>query len=138
MEAHSREVSSRHSQLPEPFRNGAGVIQNLVDKGPFEGVAIIESRAGSVRSNHYHRTDWHYLYLVSGQMLYWERDVGATELPEPLVVRAGQMVFTPPLREHACKFLADTTMVSISRLGRDHEAHEADLVRLETPMVVEG
>src|SRR6185312_6954942 len=80
--------------LPDNFVNDAGVIQNLMN-APVGGVALITSKKGSERSNHYHLEDNHYLYVVSGSMEYYERGLDEVFTGKPLVVTAGQMVFTP-------------------------------------------
>ncbi len=116
--------------LDAPFIDKRGVIQNLL-LIPINSVAIITSKAGTVRSNHYHKTDWHYLYIISGSMNYYERDVEGSGDVDPLLVTAGQMVFTPPMQVHKTEFLEDTVMVSFAKNIRDHEHHEQDLVRVE-------
>lgn len=123
--------------LDTPFVDERGSIQNLVLK-PVTSVAVITSRRGTVRANHYHKTDWHYAYVVSGKILYFERDVGSSEMPVPRTFGAGKMFFTPPMREHAMVFAEDTTFVTMAKNVRSHESHEADLVRVEfvTPATV--
>ena len=116
--------------LPGAFENDAGWIANLLLK-PVRSVAAIRSRAGSVRANHYHRTDWHYAYVVSGRVLYFERAVGAKEIPRPLAYHPGDMFFTPPGREHAMLFPESTLILTFAKNVRSHEEHEADLVRVE-------
>ena len=116
--------------LPPMFINAAGSIQNLLEK-PCGGVAVIRSKAGSIRSQHYHLTDSHYLYVLSGCMHYYQREIGEKSVPAPIVVKAGEMVYTPPLVEHATLFPEDTVLVSMSKHARTHEAHEADLVRVK-------
>lgn len=115
--------------LPAAFANQAGTIQNLVER-ECGGVARIRSVAGSRRSSHYHKTDWHYLYIESGKMRYRERPVGSETVME-FTVGPGQMVYTPPMVEHWTDFTEETVMISISRLSREHDAHEADLVRVD-------
>jgi dTDP-4-dehydrorhamnose 3,5-epimerase-like enzyme len=124
--------------LDDPFVNEAGTIQNLVLK-PVGGMAVIRSKAGSLRSNHYHKTDWHYIYVVSGRLLYYEREVGSDRKPEPQEFGPDEMFFTPPMMEHCVAFLEDTVIVTGSRNPRFHEGHEADLVRVHfvTPEDVE-
>lgn len=120
--------------LPPFFKDGRGIIQNLVELPKGEGacgVAIITSRARTTRSNHYHLTDSHWLYVLSGEMHYYERPVGAAEYPPPLVCKAGSLVYTGPMLEHRTYFPADTVLVSISRNARDAESHEEDVVRTE-------
>lgn len=116
--------------LPSRFANGAGTIQNLTDGLESCFASVIESDRKSIRSNHYHQKDWHFLYVACGEMLYYERPVGAGHTPEPLYVGKGQLVFTGPGVEHATVFLADTILVSLSRYPRDAASHESDVVRV--------
>ncbi len=111
-------------------RSDQGHIVNLRE-GVCGGVSIIESNAGAVRSNHYHKEDSHTLYVVSGALLYFERPIGSFQIDEPLIVLPGQMFFTPPLREHSIVFLYQTTMISVSARTRDHASHESDVVRVD-------
>lgn len=116
--------------LPEPIIDQRGSIQTLVEGG-FSVAQIITSKAGTVRSNHYHRTDWHYLYVLSGSMRYFHRPAGSTGTPTSVVVQAGQMVYTPPLVEHATEFLEDTVLLNLAAGARDQASYESDLVRIE-------
>lgn len=130
-------------ELPEPFVDERGSIQNVLSVvrtarklGPGEtggtigNVALIRSPRGAIRSNHYHKEDWHFLYMVSGRMLYFVRDVGMKSFPPGELVDEGQMVFTPVCREHAVLFLSDSVLLSMARDAQTHEKHEADVVRV--------
>jgi len=64
----------------EPFINTSGSISNLCWI-PVASVSAIGSVAGSVRSNHYHQTDWHFIYVTDGLMYYYWR--GANSLATP-------------------------------------------------------
>lgn len=129
--------------LDEPFRNANGSILNL-GFGAFGGTALIGSAAGSVRSNHYHKTDWHFLYVLRGSVHYYYRpaDVKDTDgkKPEPsvMIFREGEMFFTPPMMEHAVYSPSATEMISVSKNARRHVDHEADLVRVELLSVEDG
>ena len=117
--------------LDPPFEDARGTIQNLL-LTPITSVAIITSKAGSVRSNHWHRTDWHYLYVMSGSMEYYERDLNQDGSQiQPTIVKAGEMVFTGPLKVHKTVFLEDTVLLSFAKNIRDHQHHEEDVVRVE-------
>jgi dTDP-4-dehydrorhamnose 3,5-epimerase-like enzyme len=116
--------------LDMPFEDKRGKIQNLILR-PVTSVAVIESVAGTVRANHYHKTDWHYAYIVKGKIIYFEREVGSKVKPLPQIFTAGQMFFTPPMREHSMVFAEDTTFVTMAKNIRSHESHESDLVRVE-------
>jgi quercetin dioxygenase-like cupin family protein len=118
------------------FVNPKGWIKNLVlhDGQPetsIGGVELIRTLKGEVRANHWHRKDWHYLYVLEGSIQYdeWPSEWGVDGY-ESVTVPEGCMVFTPPLVGHRVTALEDTVMISVSHLPRDHETHEQDVVRL--------
>ena len=104
-------------------------IQPLVER-MMRSAQLIASTKGSVRGNHYHKTDRHDCYLVSGSLEYYERPVGSKEPGKKTLVKAGQMFFSPPLVEHAMKFLEDSVWLTLSRNPRDQDAYEKDVVRV--------
>lgn len=115
--------------LGDVFKDDRGQIQNLI-LNPITSVARIFSKKGSVRANHYHKTDWHYAFVESGSILYFERSIGSNELPTPQKFSTGQMFFTGPQVEHAMLFTEDTVFYTFARNVRSHDSHEADLVRV--------
>lgn len=106
-----------------------GAIQSLVNF-PMKNLSLISSRKGTVRSNHYHVTDWHYMYVMSGSFEYYYRPTGNDEDPKMVVVQQGEMIFTPPMEDHATVFLEDSVLLVMSRNPRDQEAYEADVRRV--------
>jgi len=124
----------RIKTIAPSFCNSAGVIMNVLElteaESGIHGVSFIHCVPGAERSNHFHKTDSHWLYVLSGEMHYQERPIGSGAYPEPLVLRAGQMIFTPPLVEHRTTFPCETMLLSLSRFARDAESHERDLVRV--------
>ncbi len=117
-------------KLEKPFIDSRGVIQPLVDE-MMKSAVMIESKKGSLRANHYHKTDWHYCYVVSGCIEYYHRPTGSEEEPECILVKTGEMVFTPPMVDHGMKFPEDTTFLTLSRNPRDQASYEADVVRVD-------
>lgn len=117
-------------RLEKPFVDVRGLIQPLVDID-MKSAVLIESKKGSLRANHYHLSDWHYCYLLDGRMEYFHRPTGSSETPEMLMVEAGQMVFTPPMVDHAMRFPKDCTFLTLSRNPRDQASYEADVRRVE-------
>ena len=116
--------------LDPAHKDDRGAIQPLVERF-MRSACLITSKKGAVRANHYHKTDWHYCYIVSGSLEYYERPVGSKEKPKPLLVKGGQMIFTPPWAEHAMRFLEDSVWVTLSRNPRDQESYEKDVVRVQ-------
>ena len=132
------EDSSQDKNLPEkeiielenPFIDQRGEIQPLVDK-IMKSAVMIHSKAGSMRANHYHKTDWHYCYVISGEIEYYYRKTNSLETKKQINVKKGQMVFTPPMVDHAMVFNVDTTFLTLSRNFRDQKTYESDVVRIE-------
>jgi len=116
-------------ELEQPHADARGAIQCLVNL-PMKNASLITSVKGSVRSNHYHRTDWHYMYTLSGSYDYYFRPTGSNAPLEKVHVGKGQLIFTPPMEDHATVFLEDTVLLVMSRNPRDQEAYEADVVRV--------
>lgn len=112
------------------FIDHRGQIGNLLHT-PISSVARIVSAKGTVRANHYHKTDWHYTFVESGRVLYFEREIGSVRIAAPSEFTPGQMFFTPPMKEHAMLFAEDTVLYTFARNTRTHENHEADVVRVE-------
>lgn len=106
-----------------------GSIQSIVNF-PMKNLSLISSKKGSVRSNHYHVTDWHYMYVLRGSFDYYYRPTGANQQPLVIRVDAGEMIFTPPMEDHATVFLDDTEMLVVSRNPRDQESYESDVRRV--------
>lgn len=107
-----------------------GKIWNLAQCA-MNSASMLTSRGGSVRANHYHKTDWHFTFVTKGRVLYFERPVGSKEIEEPRVFTAGDSFYTPPMREHAMLFTEESTIFTVSRNKRTHEQHESDVVRVD-------
>ena len=116
-------------ELPPANVDARGSIQSIVNF-PMKNLSIISSRKGSVRSNHYHVTDWHYMYVMKGSFDYYYRPTGSDFPPSVTRVGEGEMIFTPPMEDHATVFLDDTEMLVVSRNPRDQESYESDVRRV--------
>ena len=121
--------SSVRVPLDDFFKDDRGEILNIL-LSPITSVARITSIAGSVRANHYHKTDWHYAFVEIGQILYFERPIGSKDIPDPIIFNPGQMFFTRTNIEHAMLFSKDTIFYTFARNMRNHENHESDLSRV--------
>ena len=111
-----------------------GAISNLFE-GRIEHIALITSKKGSVRANHYHKEDHQYIYLVSGAYESHSCDVRHPDKKEVLHVRPGDIVYTPPLTAHAQKFTEDSVFLAISTRQREQGKYEQDTLAFQ---VIEG
>jgi quercetin dioxygenase-like cupin family protein len=116
--------------LDHAHTDARGSIQSIVNL-PMKNVSLITSAKGTVRSNHYHRTDWHYIYILSGSCDYYYRPTGSTEPLKVVRCEKGDLIWTPPMEDHATVFLEDTAFLALSRNPRDQASYEADVVRIE-------
>ena len=116
--------------LADPFVDARGAIQPLVDED-MKSCVLISSKKGTVRANHYHKTDWHYCYVLEGRIEYYHRPTGSNAPPEKVMVKTGQMFFTPPMVDHSMVFPEDTVFITWGRNSRLQEVYEADVVRID-------
>lgn len=116
-------------KLEPPHEDERGSIQSLVNF-PMKNLSLISSKKGAVRSNHYHLTDWHYMYVLFGSFNYFYRPTNSDEKLRCVKVEAGEMIFTPPMEDHATVFLEDCDLLAISRNPRDQLAYEEDVRRV--------
>lgn len=106
-----------------------GAIQPLVNL-PMKNVSLITSAKGTIRSNHYHKTDWHFLYILEGCVDYYYRRTGSGKEPKVVRAKKGDMIFTPPMEDHATVAIEDSSFLALSRNPRDQEYYEADVERI--------
>ena len=119
--------------LIQSFQDDRGIIKGLVsfDKPKIQSALIIESNKGAIRANHYHKNDWHYCYVISGSIEYYERPVGNNSDPTLTVIKTGEMFYTGPMVEHAMVFPEDTVFLTLAGGIRSHKDYESDLVRVK-------
>lgn len=108
-----------------------GVIEKLAE-GNFQSVLRITSKAGTVRANHYHKRDSHLCYLTKGTIEYVWRDALDEQAPlERIVIKPGQLFYSPPMVAHAMVFLEDSEFYCFTTSPRHtQEEYEEDLVRV--------
>ena len=73
-------------ELPDSFKDNRGEIQTLLNKHN-GSVVVISTVSGVERANHYHKEDYHYCYVVSGSIIYFERPAGSNERPKNMCLK---------------------------------------------------
>lgn len=108
-----------------------GFIQNLLFH-PVQSIALIRSRKGTVRSNHYHKKNGHFLYVIRGEMKYYERDLNdETGAKSTIItVKKGEMIWTAPNKVHKTVFTKNTLLLSLT-LNTSQADQEMDTIREE-------
>jgi len=113
--------------LDPPFVDDRGTIQNLW-LGQSGSVTYIESKKGAVRARHKHSFDYHASHMITGSVLYTEKDDDGKILHSK-EYKAGEMFFSRPKVWHEMVFLEDSKMITINNLVKNHENYEKDVVR---------
>lgn len=113
------------------FLDKRGGITRIYDQiTKIRSVLLITSKKGTVRSNHYHKKDTHWIYVLSGKMEYYERPVKGGKIKK-IVMSPGDMVYTPSMMIHAVKFLKDSVLIALSTKARNQKDYEKDTVRFK-------
>ncbi|MBU3759953.1 MAG: cupin domain-containing protein [Candidatus Omnitrophica bacterium] len=116
------------------FVDARGEIHNLFE-GHLGHVAMITSKTGTVRANHYHKRDHQFIYLVSGAFESHSVDTRDTSKRQVLHVKPGDIVETPAFIAHAQKFTEDSVFLAFTTLERESGKYEEDTIAYQ---VVEG
>ena len=102
-----------------------GSLISIVDE-KINNISIITSFSNSIRSNHFHKKDWHYMYVLEGAMEYFFVNKNKIFY---IKLNKGDLVFTPPGELHATYFPIKTVLVVASKNKRDQNTYEKDTVR---------
>lgn len=102
-----------------------GSILSIVDE-KVKNVSIITCHPNTIRSNHWHKKDWHYMYVLEGLMEYFFVSKNKVFF---MKIKKGDNVFTPPNELHATYFPVKTVLLVSSKNPRDKKTYERDTVR---------
>jgi len=120
-------------QIAPEFVDGRGEIFKLLDDGKtiIKSVLLITCTKGAIRANHYHKKDTHWVYLLSGSMEYTEAAIDGKGYKESVIVKKGDLVFTPSNVAHAMRFLEESVFLTLSTESRHQDAYENDTIRVK-------
>lgn len=93
-------------------------------------VSIIICNKNSIRSNHYHIKDWHYMFVLEGKINYFYKKNQNSNKVFYRVVKKNQNIFTPPKEIHATHFPVKTTLLVCSKNKRNQKIYEIDTKRV--------
>ena len=116
--------------LDNSHSDSRGVIQSIVNKKS-SNVSIITSKKLTIRSNHYHMTDSHYMYTIAGEYYYFYKTLNSNETLKRVKISKGMLIYTPPLELHVTIFMENTELLVISKNFRDQNTYENDTKRVE-------
>jgi dTDP-4-dehydrorhamnose 3,5-epimerase-like enzyme len=116
-------------KIKPAFEDERGAISNVLEE-PICHVAIISSKKGSIRANHYHPNQIQYEYLVNGSYESHSKDLKEENAEvEKHVIVAGDLVITPPMIAHAMRFTEDSVMLNLTTGQREKENFEKHTIK---------
>lgn len=115
---------------PEFWDKRGGITRFYDQKTNIKSVLLITSKKGTVRSNHYHKKDTHWIYVLSGKMEYYEKQVKGGRIKKT-ILEPRDMIYTPSMMIHAVKFLKDSVLITLSTRARNQKDYEKDTVRFK-------
>ena len=121
------EISTLYKNVIRDSDN-RGSILSIVDTS-VSNVSIISCNAGSIRSNHYHKKDFHFMYILKGEINYFYKNLNDGNVNYINILK-GDTIFTPCLEIHATHFPLDTKLIVSSGFPRDQKTYEEDTVRV--------
>jgi len=115
------------------FEDERGQILDILEDEIIDSVTLISSKKGAIRGNHYHKESVQYTFVLKGRLKL------VTEMPgeeiRTTVIRAGDLVFTPPMEKHALVAEEDSEFLVLTRGPRGGENYEKDTYRLAKSLV---
>lgn len=106
-------------KIESAFEDKRGAISNILEE-PITHVAVITSKKGAIRANHYHPDQMQYEYLVSGKYESYSKDLNKKDAKvEKQIIEPGSLVITPPMIAHAWRVLEDSVMLNLTTGRRD-------------------
>lgn len=115
------------------FTDERGEISHILDDETLITSALfITCKKGAIRANHYHKKDTHYSYMIKGKMEYTYQDMSdKNSKKKTVIVKAGEVVQTPPMTKHAMKFLVPSVFIALTTEPRDQKNYEKDTMRVK-------
>ena len=111
------------------IKDRRGSLQNII-KGNFSSCIEIFSKKGSIRSNHYHKKDSHFIYIIKGEILWAYKKLQKNSKLVIKKLKKGSLFYTPPLEEHLAYFIKDSHIMAFSPRTGKKIFYEIDTIRV--------
>ena len=94
------------------FRDKRGWLKKILD-GNFSSCIEVYSKKGTIRANHYHKKDKHFIYIISGEILYFRKDLKKNAKTKVTLMKKNDLFFTPMMQEHMAYFTKNTHFLAL-------------------------
>lgn len=114
--------------------DGRGTITQLLNRSTHKIISalLITCKKNSVRANHYHKKDCHYVFMLRGRMEYYYRNLTIPNAKKRMIlVKKGQVIYTPAMFAHSMKFIENSIFLALSTEKRNQKNYESDTVKIK-------
>lgn len=130
----TKNMAIKVKHLKPEFVDVRGAITRLINepKINIKAVLLLTHKKGTVRGNHYHKKDSHWVYCVSGKFRYYEKSMkNKNSKTTSVILKPGDLVYSEPGVAHAMEAIENTVFLAITTEKRQQKSYESDLVRLD-------
>ena len=111
------------------FKDKRGWLKKILN-GNFSSCIEVYSKKNSIRANHYHKKDKHFIYIIGGEILYFYRNRKKNAKTKFKLMKKNDLFFTPAMQEHMTYFTKNTHFLAFSTRKRTQFDYEKDLIRV--------
>jgi|SRR3989344_8228077 len=116
-----------------------GNISDIFYNHKIDHVAVINSKKGALRGDHYHKLTTQHMYMTKGSLKYFYKQVGEQNNKiKSVIVKQGEMVTTPPFEVHALDILENNQFIVFSEGKRGGKDYESDTYRTKPTLIKRG
>ena len=116
-------------KVGKTFKDKRGWLKKILD-GNFSSCIEIYSKKDSIRANHYHKKDTHFIYVINGEILYFYKDRKKRAKTKCKLMKKNDLFFTPAMQEHMAYFTKNTHFLAFSTRKRTKFDYEKDLIKV--------
>ena len=128
-----KKSSIKVTHIKPKYKDERGYISKIIDQEEFniKSVLYIFRKKGSIGANHYHKKDAHFIYVLSGKIRYYERDLEEKSKVESVVLKPGDLVLSRPMKAHATEILEEGVHLAFTTEKRNQKNYEEDTTRIK-------
>ena len=118
-------------------RDARGNISDIFYNHPIDHVAVVNSKKGVFRGDHYHKKTIQHMYMTRGSLRYYYRHVSQDNSKvKSIKIAQGEMVTTPPYEVHALEILEENQFIVFSEGRRGGKDYEVDTFRVKPSLII--
>jgi len=112
-----------------------GKIVDIFYKEDINHVTVIDSKAGALRGDHYHKKTTQHMLITKGVLEYWYKPLNSNSPAKYETLKEGDLVTTPPLEVHALKIIENNQFLAFTQGLRGGKDYELDTYRVKPSII---